>query len=489
MGRTKINITPDTRLPKEIRTNLKPQEAIGELVANSFDARLNEEILNVSIDLRDNRIVVIDNGKGMPFEILEKALCIAVDMSKYSKRREDAKGHFGMGFKTACATLGDIYEIYTKPFGENVEYHVEFDLEEFAKKSAWEIVIEDRKPSKTSPLKENTHGTAFVIRRLYNSDSPISAVLEYMGEAFKYHIEKGDIITVIDENGEYQAKPKSYSFLKGTKVNIDEKFGPNNKYHITGWVAIDSQTHNNGVYGFNIFRKGQLILPHDQNWIPSHLMTSRIIGEVNMDFLSSTFYKQGLQENDDWKNVTKHMKQFLKGVIAASRELSKKGNINNPTERTRIVKKLNNEYNIKNDDTVETDDAFTHHDSPDILSNIETKPAHTINDVVKEMVTEKSLVLEGKGEIHIIYVEKENDGHDVGPYDYIFDPTETPMELLVLVFKNHPLWQYKIDNELRKVLAISDAIYRTLVVELGVDSRKALKIRNEWVSQWIKSKK
>ena len=499
MGQRKINIIPDPGLVTKLRANLTPPEAIGELVANCFDARINEEKLNISIDLRNDCIVVKDNGKGMPFNILEKALCIAVDMSKYIDRREDAKGHFGMGFKTACATLGDIYEIYTRPIGEDVEYHVEFDLVEFSRGNTWEAIIEDSKPSKTSPLKEAAYGTAFVIKRLYNSDSPVSAVLEYMGEAFKYHIEKEDKITVIDENGEYQAKPKSYAFLEGTKVKIDETFGPNDKcpdkYHVTGWVAIDSQTHNNGFYGFNIYRKGQLILTHDKSWISAHLMTSRIIGEVHMDFLDSTFYKQGVQRNDDWKIVQKHMREYLKGVQTASRELSRNGNINKPTEKKTIIKKLNNDYSIENDVTgnndvaVENDVVVTSNDSPERLSNVEDKPTHTINDIVKEMVTEKSLVLEGNGEIKIRFVEKKEDGHGVGPYDYIFDPTETPMELLVLVYENHSLWRKPIDNEVREIIAISDAIYRALVVELGVDSRKALKIRNEWVSQRIESKK
>ena len=104
-------------------------------------------------------------------------------------------------------------------------------------------------------------------------------------------------------------------------------------------------------------------------------------------------------------------------------------------------------------------------------------------------MSEKSLILEDETEIHITFVEKEEDGHDVGPYDYIFDMTQDPLELQVLVYKNHPLWRKKIDNEVRKIIATSDAIYRTLVVELNIDSRKALTIRNEWVSQRTESMK
>lgn len=488
MGKRIVKNYPSPRLMETIgATNQTPQEAIGELVANCFDARYRNEKLDISIDLRNNRIIVMDNGKGMTSEILEKAVCIAEDMSLHLERGNEAKGHFGMGFKTSCSTLGYFYEIYTRPSSENVEYHTSFDIEDYSKRpsgtDAWDVVIEDNRPSASSPLKKAEHGTAFVISSLKIKDFPVSAVLEYIGDAFKGHIEKGDIITVIDETGSYQAKPKTYTFLKGTKVIIDEKFGPGNKYHITGWVAIDSQTHNNGFYGFNIYRRGQLVVTHDKTWFRAHLMTSRIIGEVNMDFLDATFYKQGVQQSEDWEYVAIHMREYLKGVVAASYDLSRKGNINKPAERKAIISQLGKEYSINNDG-VDNPSDYSDNNSID-----NSKPSTSINNTVKSIVTEKSLILEDESEIHITFVEKEEDGHDVGPYDYIFDFAQEPQELQVLVFKNHPLWRKKIDSEVRKIIATSDAIYRTLVVELGVDSRKALTIRNEWVSQRTESMK
>lgn len=488
MGKRVVKNYPSPRLMETIgATNQTPQEAIGEIVANCFDARYKEEKLEISIDLRDNRIIVLDNGRGMTSEILEKAVCIAEDMSLHIERGDGAKGHFGMGFKTSCSTLGYYYEIYTRPVGNNIEYHTAFDIKEYSTRpsgsNAWDVIIDDGKPSPSSPLKNSSHGTAFVISKLKIKDFPVSAVLEYIGNAFKGHIEQGDIIKVIDETDSYQARPKTYSFLKGTKVKIDETFGPNGKYHITGWVAIDSQTHNDGFYGFNIYRKGQLVLTHDKTWFRAHLMTSRIIGEVNMDFLDATFYKQGVQHSEDWEYVAIHMKEFLKGVVAASYDLSRKGNINKPTERKAIISQLDKEYIIEN----EGEEMFI--GCADNGPNEESKPSTSINNTVKSIVTEKSLVLEDGSEIQITYVEKEEDGHDVGPYDYIFDIMQEPQELQVLVYKNHPLWRKKIDGEVRKIIATSDAIYRALVVDLDVDSRKALKIRNEWVSQRTESMK
>ena len=487
MGKRIVKNYPSPRLMETIgATNQNAQEAIGELVANSFDARVFGEKLNIIIDFRDDRIVVLDNGKGMTSEILEKAVCIAEDMSRYLERGEGAKGHFGMGFKTSCSTLGNYFEIYTRPIGENIEYHTAFDIADYGRRpsgsDAWDIAIEDSLPKTTSPLKTASHGTAFVIKNLKNSEFPVSSVLEYMGNAFKGHIENGDTITIIDETGKYPAQPSTYNLIKGTKVLIDERFGDNNQYHITGWVALDSKVHNDTFYGFNIYRKGQLVLSHDKSWFTAHLMTSRIIGEVNMDFLDATFYKQGVQKSKDWECVKAYMTKYLKPVVKASRNISRAHNIDKPAERKAILEELAKECNVE--DIPDDISSNTSYGSGNNQSKISS-----INDTVKNIVSEKSLMLEDGNEIHITFVEKEEDGHDVGPFDYIFDCMQEPLELQVLVYKNHPLWRKKIDSEVRKIIATSDAIYRTLVVELDVDSRKALTIRNEWVSQRTESMK
>ena len=127
MGKRIVKNYPSPRLMETIgATNQKPAEAIGELVANSFDARTGEQKINITVDMQNGKIVVIDDGKGMTADILEKAVCIAEDMSKHLERGEGAKGHFGMGFKTSCSTLGKYYEIYIKPIDEDTELHVGF---------------------------------------------------------------------------------------------------------------------------------------------------------------------------------------------------------------------------------------------------------------------------------------------------------------------------------------------------------------------------
>lgn len=489
MSQRVVKNYPSPRLMETIgATNQKPAEAIGELVANSFDARIDTEKLSIVVDMRDGKIIVLDNGKGMTSEVLERAVCIAEDMSRYIERSEGAKGHFGMGFKTSCSTLGRYYEIYTRPVGEKREYHVGFDISDYSRRpagaDAWDIVIEDDEPSESSPLGKAEHGTAFVISRLKDKNIIVSAVLSYLGEAFKGHLETGDKIILIDDSGTYEAEPKKYNFIKGTRIEINEVFGPNDKYKVTGWMALDSQIHNDGLYGFNIYRHNQLVEKWDKSWFRSHLMTSRIIGEVNMDFLDATFYKQGVQQSEDWQFVALHMKEFLKPLVTASNKVSKKGNINKPEELKKIVTDLNEDY----DCDINEIEGMEFVEEPKDKKEKKGKTGSTgsINETIKTIVKEKTLILSDETEVEITYLEKDSPRNIQAPFDYIFSEAsefdEDRSELQVITFKDHPLWEKKVDKDVIKILATYDAIYRVLVEKLGYDTSDALKIRNQWMA-------
>ena len=489
MSQRVVKNYPSPRLMETIgATNQKPAEAIGELVANSFDARIDTEKLSIVVDMRDGKIIVLDNGKGMTSEVLERAVCIAEDMSRYIERSEGAKGHFGMGFKTSCSTLGRYYEIFTRPVGENREYHVGFDISDYSRRpagaDAWDIVIEDEEPSDSSPLGKAEHGTAFVISRLKDKNIIVSAVLSYLGEAFKGHLETGDKIILIDDSGTYEAEPKKYNFIKGTRIEINEVFGPNDKYKVTGWMALDSQIHNDGLYGFNIYRHNQLVEKWNKSWFRSHLMTSRIIGEVNMDFLDATFYKQGVQQSEDWQFVALHMKEFLKPLVTASNKVSKKGNINKPEELKKIVTDLNEDYDC---DINEIEGMEFVEESKDKKEKKgKTGSTGSINETIKTIVKEKTLILSDETEVEITYLEKDSPRNIQAPFDYIFSEAsefdEDRSELQVITFKDHPLWEKKVDKDVIKILATYDAIYRVLVEKLGYDTSDALKIRNQWMA-------
>lgn len=490
MAKHTVRNYPSPRLMETIgATNQSVPEAIGELVANCFDARITDSKVNIIVDLRDDEIKVIDDGKGMISEVLEKAVCIAEDMSKHIERGDGAKGHFGMGFKTSCSTLGRYYEIYTKPVEEEKEYHVEFDIAEYSKRpsndNAWDVVIEDEISFVNSPIKNRKHGTAFVIKNLKKKVSN-GAIYEYLGEAFKGHLETGDAIIIKSEGKDINVESKKYNFLPHTKIDINESFKLEEgdeeiECNIRGWVALDENTHNNGNYGFNIYRNNQLLEKWNKDWFNAHLMTSRIIGEVNMDFLESTFYKQGTQQSVKWIVASEHMKEYLKGIVKASREVSKEGNISKPNKLKKIVTELNNYYNTEVQDDIVIDNQLNEN-----LMEKE-KNSQGINNGIKGYFKEETLVLDDIGEIEITFLEKESEL--AVPFDYIYadgnyeNKEKCNAELQVILIKNHPLWNKKVDIDVQKIIATSDSIYRMLIEKLKFDTSDALKIRNEWINQ------
>ncbi len=492
MAQIRVKNTPSPRLMETIgATNQTVPEAIGELVANSFDARYQEEKLHIVVDMRSNKIAIIDDGKGMTEPILEKAICIGEDMSQYLDRRKDAKGTFGMGLKTSCATLGRIYDIYTRPVGEENEYHVRFNLSDYAHRKndaeAWDVIIDSNPANEDGPLGKIEHGTAIVISKLKERNASVSAVLTYLSAAFKGHLKTGDSIQILDDTGVHDAKPVEYELITGTKIDIDTYCGPDNAYHIVGWMGLSTQTHNDGNYGFNIYRHNQLVDRWNKSWFRIHLMTSRIVGEVNMDFLDATFYKQGLQQSEVWTIVTAHMHQYLKGMVKASETISKKHNIDKPQMRKKIVSELRDTYGAA--PVVQDSKGKDKEDDSKASTKSSKKPS--IHDSVKNVVTERSLTLQDGDEtqvIEITYLEKEGGDEVHAPFDYIFDGDDEPgasSELQVILYRDHPLWESlkhdKAGDEVVKVLATSDAIYRLLVEALDKSSSEALKIRNEWV--------
>ncbi len=487
MGKRTVKNYPSPRLMQTIgATNQSVAEAIGELVANCFDARPGDDKLNITVDLRNKEIAVIDDGKGMTDDILERAVCIAEDMSRYMERGESAKGHFGMGFKTSCATLGKYYEIFTRPIEASVEYHVAFDIAEYSKRpsgaDAWDVVIEDGPERPTSPLGKSSHGSAFVIKRLNDKDTHASAVIAYLGSAFKGHIDTGDHITIVTDEGSYPAIPEKRKYVEGTMVPIDIYCGPNDALHITGWAALDQQIHNDGLYGFNIYRNGQLVNSWNKDWFKPHLMTSRIFGEVEMDFLDATFYKQGLQQTENWKVASAFMAEFLKPVVKASRALSRKGNINNPSERKKIVSEMQDAYELSEKEIPKPKGVEE--------SVVEEKPARrTVSEKVKTLIKEDELVLENGVCIPITLQEWTSSDRISMPFDYIYeDELEDEPELQVIVYTDHPLFAGKENQNTIRVLATAEAIFRVLIDKHSIDSRKAFSIKNQWIMKRLETK-
>lgn len=489
MTETRCNISPNPKLMDWIAaTNLSVSEAIGELIANSLDAKIGGNPVHILVDLsKKDQISVVDDGKGMPSEILAQAIRLAVDMSEFRDRGRDAKGHFGMGFKTACSTLGGEFTIYTRPLGEHTELMLPFDLDEFVERkgeSAWTVTITERSPSLQSPLRDRDNGTAFIISRIRpGKKADPGAVTQYLQRAFKAHFKMGDEISIRYRlDGQVITtvlEPEQEEYIDGTKIPIDEVFGDKKQYHVTGWMGLSPITHNDGNYGFQIFRKNQLLQSWNKDWFPPHLMTSRIIGEVNADFLEATFYKQGMQKTELWNDTCIHMREYLKALVTASRDISRKHNIDNNREKEKIINRMRGAYGEPKLETKQ------------LSKQKETKATpkdNKIVDVIPAVYSEESVRLEDGTEIKIKYMPNDRSAEEIkelGPYDYLFNDDDEPPELQVYVYRKHPIWSNKYDSKfdekLAQRLATGDALFQILTTNLGWKSAAAKRFKLDWL--------
>jgi len=469
---TSYTNSPSPKLLRKIgATNLILADAIAEIVANSFDAALDGEPTIVEVQVVDQEICVVDNGAGMTEDVLVEAVKLGVDMADVVKKPQGAKGRFGLGMKTACASIGHWWAVYTRPLGARSEFRVVFDLAEWERRpdvpDAWTIEVEELDLPTDSPLGDREHGTAVVVKKLRQRDPLAGAVLSKLGEAFKPHLQQGDSILV---NGD-PATPHNYDFVANSKVPIDITFGPSDELQITGWVAIDKKTHNDGDYGFNIYRYGQLVQTWCQDWFAAHLMTSRIIGEVNMDFIDATFFKQGLQKVDLWRQASAEMKEFMKPVVKASRALGREGKIHSPVLTQQIVGEMYDGLGLE--PLGGRGPAFGGEAGDSQPDDSQPK-----RELPKLRVDLESLILEDGSELSISLVEKELSTGDT-PFDFLLDTAG--MALLAVLNTNHPLFLKTKDLEQLRVLAIADSVLRFLVDECGMSGRKAAEIRSEWV--------
>lgn len=314
-----VDCTPHKSLMRKIGSaSFSVSESISELLANSFDARNEGEKLHVGIDIASDHIEVRDDGRGMPLDVIKYAVRMAWPMQDIVSYGADRKREFGIGMKTACASLGESWRITTAPRGGKQAFAVNFDLTEWANApadsdSAWQVAIEKIQIAKSPFAFGAPHGTIITIDRL--KVKPIlSALKGELARAYMPHLRQGDVIKV---NGE-SLKPPEYELTTGSRVEIDvDVLGKK----ITGWGALMQKSSQRSLYGFHLYRKGQLIETFDKSFIPVHPTSARIIGEVHLDFVPVNFTKKGFEkESQEWYLAKEALRKKLKPLVGEARK-------------------------------------------------------------------------------------------------------------------------------------------------------------------------
>lgn len=194
-----------------------------------------------------------------------------------------------------------------------------------------------------------------------------------------------------------------------------------------------------------------------------------------MDFIDATFFKQGLQQSDLWQNASVAMKEFMKPIVAASRDLSRKGHINSTSKRSEIINDMREVIGLE----PATLDSAPESPTDGSGTSVGRPPTSQSPELLKIQIEAKKLVLENGTRVSISRVETSM-GHDGPPFDYIDDDGD-PVGLMTVVNSDHPLFAKSKDlNQLGQV-AVADSILRYLVARCEFKSDRAVEIRNEWL--------
>lgn len=472
----KFDITPDIRLLVDIgEANYEVPQAISELIANSMDARFENEKVEVRVEITDEHITIIDNGCGMNENVLAEALRLAAQMDNVTGNTKARKGMYGLGLKAACASLGKHWTITTRPATDpNKEFSVEIDLTEWLKKTDrknWEVTVKttDFKAGK-GPIGELEHGTAIKITKLKEHFTMVAAVSEKLGMAYKPHLEHGDSIMV---NGA-RVTPKTFDLVENRRYEIDLDI---NGYKVSGWYGLDTKTHNSGDYGLNIYREKQLVEAWNKDFIRAHLMSSRVVGEIDLPFVAANFHKLGFNKtSEEWRLVKKYMTEALKPVVKASGQMAQ--NKKDNQRQAKAIKGLDMALGLISPDDQNFDGI------PDAGSADVDSPVRPTKGNTQKISGNFQTLRIGDDEIPISYVFEKMD--ETIPWDYIFD--EESGDLQAVINNESALYTETTDVELIVVLALAEAVMGYSIKYRNYDYNKARENRDNWMHMAIKNR-
>ena len=472
----KLNLTPDTSLLEKIGIgNFSVAEAIAELIANSFDARIfhskgDVEIANpieIVVEVSDNRISVIDNGRGMSQDILNEALTLARDMDEVTGNTRSRMGLFGLGMKSASSSLGRSWAVTTKTVDMQRPIAVSVDLSEFAGQKDWSSGVYELEAKDENPLGDRDHGTAVVISNLRHDSPSEGPVLELLGTAYKPLLDSNNVISV---NGTVVV-PRPYDLIEGSRIEFDIDID-GKKWKISGWGGLDKKTHNDGNYGFQLYRKNQLIEPWNKDFFRAHLMTSRLVGELHLDFVPTNYTKKGFhKESNEWKAARAALKEELKTLTKASSQMAtgKK----DPMRQAKAIAGL--QKAAGNAPRVDLSDQWGNQVQASAEAPIQDSLEKSDNTSIS--VDSNAIVIDNT-RITLAYAFEDWDDETI-LWDYIYD--ETAFELQAVINSGSKLYASISDSKFLGTLALADVVVRFLMKEHSMNIDPATDIRDKWI--------
>lgn len=333
------------------------EQIFKELIDNStqsfFDNR--EELKNVgidkcsiTIDIRQDEIIIEDNAFGMNREQFGRAL----RLNAKPKQIKGSRNQFGMGLKYSAINLGDEYTIETSTLGSNQNYHATIKSEELA-------LDIDQVLNTITHVSEDIHYTKITIRRLRKEiDSEIlSDLIKKLGKIYRRNIHNNELeIIFLPNNIVYYDEPELETKEDGGEYLIDfsEVLELKNKtYNISGWVGIlkTASTHEFGDAGFSLVKDDRIVI---MNYKPRIIFGAansfpyqRITGEITVDDFPDNFNKAGF----DWDNgleiafleILRKNEQIMDMVNISKKLRKKKPSYKPPVKEVERTNKQTNE--------------------------------------------------------------------------------------------------------------------------------------------------
>jgi Histidine kinase-, DNA gyrase B-, and HSP90-like ATPase len=306
-----VDITPHVSLlAKSGQSGHSVAEAVAELVDNSIDARVGKRTLHVDVsyDVRAKLIEVEDDGSGMARDSLARALVLAL-----SAKGGDKIGRFGLGMKTACASLGNRFTITSARAEDFYEAIAEYDEESFIQNGEWKLPIRRRK-------KMREHGTLISIEsdRVYHGLA--QSLIRNLGWTFRHFIADG--VLELRVNGERVDPPQH-------QVDTDSILplaGAVAGQEVRGWAGLLVVSSQRGWYGFDLIRHRRVIRRHEKLGFQAHPQTARVVGELHLDgFETNNLKTDFIRETDVWRELEVWLSETIEPVIAVSRSLAHAG--------------------------------------------------------------------------------------------------------------------------------------------------------------------
>ncbi|MBU1147117.1 MAG: ATP-binding protein [Candidatus Omnitrophica bacterium] len=280
-------------------------ELIRELINNAYDADAAE----VKVNIKDNEIVVEDDGLGMDIEGLRQYFNIGSTLKrnnpKSPKFERDRIGEFGIG-KFASLSACSCFELWTKK--DDFQARVLFDKEEWSRsKDKWHIPLEIEEVDRR--LKDGTKVTLKGLTKKFNIVDVERRIIETVpikAPDFSVYLNGHKVSARIIPG-------HKVPFLEGTEYGI-----------IHGEIIISSQMDQDISEAGIECKVKQVTITKDffdmEKWIKN---IARIRGEVNADFLPITSDRTGfIKDTPQYKMFIEVMSRIIERIKPILEELS-----------------------------------------------------------------------------------------------------------------------------------------------------------------------